>query len=277
MTETPTQAELGRQKALFESVERVVAEPLKFKAKLAIGADAYLTMKIGARLQSLWDVGGVAASGAGVAASSTVAGTFFASGGWLSALGIGAAATTPIGWVLGAAAASGAAYYGVSRVFAGYGNDRIVSVPKFINTPIDVLGSKLFDLIAPLAIKVARMDNDYDPRERGAIVSYFVDDFGLDVRYAEAALKIIEENTTDHSLNELVESLAEFKKANPDCNYQEMCRDLVGFLREVAEADGKIDEREEMAIEKVEQILTTEGKFSISDVTAYLPRFGSKS
>lgn len=277
MSEEPSQQEIKEQQALFDEVEEVVADPLRFKSRLGIGSDAYLTMRVGKRLQSLWDVGGFAVSGAGVAASSTVATTFFSAGGWLGALGLGAAATTPIGWVLGAAAASGAAYYGVSRVFTSYGSSRVDTIPKFINTPIDILGSKLVDLVAPLAIKLARIDGDYDARERQAIIDYFVKDWGISDDYARAAITTIEANTSDQSLNSLVAVLADFKKANPDCNYEVMCKDLVAFLRQVAEADNRLDEREEMTLEKVEQILLERGRFSFNDLLSMLPTLRGES
>ena len=85
----------------FDTVEQVVIDTLRFKRKLAIGEDAYASLRISKRLQQLWDVGGVAASGAGLAASPTIAGTFFASSGWMASIGLGASATTPIGWIIG--------------------------------------------------------------------------------------------------------------------------------------------------------------------------------
>ena len=51
-----------------------------------------------------------------------------------------------------------------------------------------------------------------------------------------------------------------------------MTRDLIEFLRGVMDADGKIDEREEFALEKIEEIFKQSGKtFS----TAALAKVGS--
>jgi uncharacterized tellurite resistance protein B-like protein len=254
------------QIAYFDAVEKVVADEVRFKIKLGIGSDAYTSMRYGKRLQELWDIGGVAATGAGVAASSTVAGTFFATGGWLSAIGLGAAAATPVAWILTAGAASGAAYFGVTRLFRGYGADRVDTIPKFINTPIDILGTTLFDLIAPLSVKIARIDNVYDTRERSVILSYFVSQWGFDTAYVEAALTTIEENTTDETLQDLVSTLADFTKQNPDCNYAHMCAGLIAFLTEIAEADHRLDEREEMAIERVASVLNSKGRITFQSL-----------
>lgn len=239
----------------FDSVDQVVTDPLRFKRKLAIGEDAYASLRLGKALSQLWDVGGVAATGGTIAASSTVAGTFFATGGWLSVIGLGATAVTPIGWVVGAALATGGAYYGVIRLFKSYHGSRVEVIPKFINTPIDLLGATLMDMIGGLSLKVAQMDGVITEPERAAIKEYFIDEWGLDRRYVTLALSVSEENLSNSSLKGLVVTFRDFARANPDCNFDAMCTELLAFLREVAVADGKLDEREEFAIEKVETLL----------------------
>jgi len=81
----------------FQGIDAIVAEPLKFKVKLAIGEDAYTSLRVKKAVVQVWDVAGVATTAAVVAKSSVVASTFFAPTGLLAAIGIGAA-VTPIGW-----------------------------------------------------------------------------------------------------------------------------------------------------------------------------------
>ena len=173
----------------FDAVTQVVADPLRFKRKLAIGEDAYASLRLGKTIAQLWDVGGVAATGGTVAASTTVAGTFFATGGWLSTFGLGAAAVTPLGWVIGAALATGGAYYGVTRLFRSYHGSRVEVIPKFINSPIDLLGASLMDMIGGLSLKLAKMDGEITQLERVAIRTYFIDDWGFDPQYAWSSSK----------------------------------------------------------------------------------------
>lgn len=45
----------------FDGVEQVVADSLRFRRKLGIGADAYTSLRVTKNHQQLWDVGGVAA------------------------------------------------------------------------------------------------------------------------------------------------------------------------------------------------------------------------
>lgn len=247
--------------ARFDAVERVIADPLRFKLRLGIGEDAYRSMKLAKKLQQLWDVGGVAASGAGVVASPAVAATFFAStasGGLLSMIGLGTAAATPVGWIVAAAVVSGGAYYGVTRLFRDYAGSRVHAIPRFINTPIDLLGANLFDLMGSLAVKVARIDGTLSESERDAITGHFITEWGFEPAYLESALGVLIAEADRQSLKEMARTLAAFQRANPDCNPAAMRGDLIAFLREVAAADGILDEREELAIEAADAILREE-------------------
>lgn len=254
----------------FDDVVEVVSDELRFKLKLGIGADAFTSLKYGKKVQELWDVSGFAATGAGLASSATVASTFFAKTGVLAAVGLGGAAATPLGWIVAAGAVSGAAYYGVTRILRGYSSNRVAEVPQFINTPIDILGANLVDLIAPLAVRIAKIDGDFDSREATVIQQYFVREWGINADYVDAALKVIDENTDDGTVKAIAKQVSAFVKANPDCNYSHITTDLLNFLNEIAQADHVLDEREELAIERVAAIFSKEGAFSLS---AWLPKF----
>ncbi len=198
-----------KQVHYFDDVPEVVSDELRFKFKLGIGADAFTSLKYGKKVQELWDVGGVAATGAGLASSSIVAGTFFTgTGGWLASIGLGTVtAVTPVGWVIAAGAVSGVAYFGVTRVLRGYSSSRVAEIPQFINTPIDILGANLVDLVAPLAIRIAKIDGHYDPREAMVIQQYFVREWGINGDYVEAALKVIDENADDGTVKAIARQL----------------------------------------------------------------------
>ena len=236
----------------FDGVSRVVAEPLKFKTKLDIGEDAFASLQAARLVGDLWQVGTAATAGGLAASSSAVAGTFFG-GGWLAALGIGAA-VTPVGWVVGAAVASGAACYGVLRLYRGYEGARVKKVPAFISAPIDVLGAALFDLMCSLAIRVAREAEEVDDAERAAIADYFIAEWGLDPTYVAAALPVIEQSAEGRSVEEIAEALATYKRDNPDCNFDTLRAELLAFLTEVAAADGVLHDAELAAISRTDRI-----------------------
>lgn len=250
----------------FADVRTVISEPLKFKSKLAIGEDAYGTLRLKNKVADFWDVIGGVGAGAAVANSSIVASTFFAPGGLFGLLGLGAA--TPVGWVVAAAVLSGGAVIGVRRFARNATDSRVAVIPKFVNTPIDVLAVSLFDLIAPLALKVAAVDGHITDDERKWIKCYFEYEWGYDAAFLDAGLKLIETTLDEVSIKEIAETLAEFSKTSQDCNYAAMTRDLVDFLKGVMEADGEIDEREEFAIQRIEEIFAEAGRiFSVKNVS----------
>lgn len=248
----------------FADVRAVIDDPIRFKLKLGIGEDAYTSLRLKKNLQNLWDLGGAASGGATFAGSQTIAAMFFSPAGWLARLGIGATATTPVGWIIAGAVVSAGAYYGVTRLTRSFAGPRTRTIPNFINTPIDLLATSLFDLLAALAVKIAYIDGEYHDLERAAILTHFVEEWGYSPEFLEAGLTVIEENADDMALNEIALALAELKRTNPDCNYGHMTSDLMEFLREIALADHREDERESLALEKVDQVLRNEGRFSIS-------------
>ncbi|MFY7865655.1 hypothetical protein [Roseateles sp.] len=238
----------------FAGVERVVAEPLRFKAKLAIGEDAYTSLRMVNRAREVWDVLGAAGAGAAIAKSSLVASTFFAPSGLMGALGIGAAAT-PVGWVAFAALASGGACYGIYRWMGYSKSSRVIEIPKFLNTPLDTLGLALFDLIAPLALKLARLDGPLGDTERSLLLAHLVDDWGLDRRFVDSAIQVLETQVAEAPLEALAKDLADLLHNNPDCNHKVMVEDLMAFLHQLLAIQGTLSLEKEQALEQVEQVL----------------------
>jgi len=237
----------------IQEVETVVRDPLRFKLKLDIGEQAYSSLRLKTYLLDSVDAANGAATGFVFAKSSLVASTFFAPSGFLGALGIGTA-VTPVGWAI----AAGVAGAGLSliigkRVIRG-SSGRVKQIPDFINTPMDVLATGLFDMMATLGVKLAQIDGKFVQEERDFITSYFVDEWGYDSLFVQQGLKLIEEHADQYSIKEISEQLARFKKANPDCNYRSMSREIITFINGVAEADGFLDEREEMAVERVDAV-----------------------
>ena len=272
---------------VLEGVERVVAEPLRFKAKLAIGEEAYTSLRLVNRMRELWDVLGAAGTGAAVAKSSLVATSFFAPSGLLGAIGIGTAAT-PIGWVAFAALASGGACYGLYRFLGNSKGSRVIEIPRFLNTPLDALGLALFDLIAPLALGLAKVDGQIDPEERELITLHLVEDWGLDAHFVKQALQVIEPGLNELNVEAMAQELAEFLHANPDCKHQVIATELSDFLREMLTSASALTPAEEQTLAKVSQLLHTvpngnlanwwaEAKATIAPVGSHLAESASKT
>ncbi|PXX89110.1 TerB family tellurite resistance protein [Marinobacter vulgaris] len=237
----------------MQDVRTVIRDPLRFKLKLDIGDQAFSSLRLKKYLLDSVDAANGAATGFVFAKSSLVASTFFAPTGFLGALGIGTAAT-PVGWAIGAGIAGAGLSLIIGKRFIRGSSEHVKQIPDFINTPMDVLATGLFDMIATLGVKLARIDGEFGPEERDFITSYFVEEWGYDPLFVQQGLTLIEEHSDRYSIKEISEQLARFKKANPDCNYRSMSQEILIFLNGIAEADGPLDEREEMAIERVEAI-----------------------
>jgi len=250
------------QQNWFEAIETIVSEPLNFKAKLAIGEEAYTSLKVKNAVIQVWDVAGVATTAAVVAKSSVVASTFFAPSGLLAAIGLGTA-VTPIGWVIAAGVATGGTWLGITRHLKKVSASKVTVVPNFINTPLDVLALGLFDLLAPLALKIANTEGRIDDAKRQLIHHYFVKEWGYGSDFVDEGFRYIESSLSKLSIEQLAQTIADFTNENPDCNFKQMSQEIVGFLRNIVAAEGKVNQADEKAIQNIESIFNAANKFSV--------------
>ena len=233
-----------------------LSHPLCFKKELHIGDDAYGTLRIVNRLQDLTQTFGAAGAGAAIASSPIVATTFFPAG-ILGALGL-ASATTPIGWVIGAGVLSGTAWGLITRQIRSVKEARTDEVPKWINTPLDELAVGLFELMGTLAVKLATIDDDRDQREHDRIMRYFTRSWGYHEQFVDLGIQMADEADTD--FRTVVTRLAEFTKANRDCNAPAVGKNVMHFLRDVASADHTITPGEKAALADAEDVLVKDLK-----------------
>lgn len=243
----------------FRDIDTIVSQPLNFKAKLAIGEEAYTALKVKNAVVQAWDVAGVATTAAVVAKSSVVASTFFAPSGFLAAIGLGTA-VTPIGWVIAAGVVTGGAWLGVTRHLKKATANKVTVVPNFINTPLDVLALGLFDLLAPLALKIAETDGDIDNSRRRKIKDYFTREWGYDPDFIDEGMRYVESRLDEVSVQSLAQTLAEFTRQNPDCNFALMSQELLGFLRDMVCVNGEIRQSDQAQIDRIESIFKSAGR-----------------
>jgi hypothetical protein len=241
----------SKKQEWFSEIESVIDDSMKFKAKLGIGEDTYKCLRLKNKLEDVWGPLATASTGVLVAKSSVVASTFFAPSGLLGLLGIGTA-VTPVGWVIAAAVVTGGTWIGVSRYFKKMEDQCVTVIPKFINTPLDVLALGLFDLIAPLALKVAKSDGHIDESEKKLIINNFVKEWGYNNQFVLKGIEYVEQKLDDFKLDEVAAEFCVFAKVNKDCKYGFMEEDLLVFLRDIVEANETRDPREEMVIENIQ-------------------------
>ena len=234
-------------------IDSPIVDERAFKVQLGIGEDTYLGNRLFDKFHEVSDIAGGAVVGGTIAGSSAVAGTFFSTGGILGLLGLGTAAT-PVGWVIAAAAVSGLGWAYGKRKLRSISSGAVEVVPVFINTPVDVLALALFELMAPLALKVAMADGEIHDEERGRIKEYFTKSWGYEPSLVELGIGFVEEDMSKFETKDLSRLLAEFAQENRDCNYTSMTNRIAEFLQELIEADGKIHEEEERALDEIRQI-----------------------
>lgn len=245
-------------------VEKVVRDEMRFKAKLAIGENAYAELRNANAVRKYWDLLGAVGGGAAIAKSSFVASTLFVPHGVLGLIGFGTA-VTPVGWVIAAAAVSGGAWFGIMHALGGATGSRVTVIPNCINTPLDIIGTKLFDLMMPLALKVAHADGHISDQERQCIRKYFVNEWGYDKTFVDVGMALIEPRLDQFKITGVADELIAYKKSNPDCNYAVMSKDLLDFLREVMETDGVVEEREDLVLKRVEGIFSEAARKSFGE------------
>jgi hypothetical protein len=243
--------------------EVIVRDPLRFKARLGIGDKAYKLLRAREQLRTFSEALGVGGAGAYIAGSTVVAGTFFAKKGMvvsaLSAVGLGAAAATPIGWVLAAGVVSGVAYMGVSRFFETSRDEHLVVVPKYINTPMDVIALALIELMLPVSLKIARASGEISDVGRAAILEFYCQEWGYSRAFIARLIEEYEKDLDKVSFARLAQSLSEYCAANDDCERDTIVDDLILHLREVIEAGGVIHEQELRQLEYLSSILVAPG------------------
>jgi len=241
------------------TIEQIIQEPLKFKAKLAIGENAYTSLKAANRLEDAWNVLSIGTISGTAASSTVIASSFFAPSGLLGILGIGAA-VTPIGWVVAAAALGGGLGYGLKHYIRKFKAQQTTTIPKFINTPLDILALGLFELLAPLCLKVSLIDGVMHDKEVTRIKSYFSDEWGFDAAFVTQTLSIYADNANQLDTNEIATALVDFTKKNPDCNYEEISREILIILEEIVQADGIVTKEESQAIDDVRKVFNHANK-----------------
>ena len=221
----------------YDEPEEIIAHDLIFKSRLGIGEEEYNYLKRKKNLADFVGAIGVGGAAVGVASSTTIATTFFPASGFLATLGLGAAAITPIGWVIGAGVLAGGVYLGARKLLEAGGNEKVF-IPKFINTPLDLIANELLGFMLPLSLRIAISDGRIIKSEIDAIVEHYAEDWGYSRAFVDRAIKETKSNIGSRSYESLSESLSEYCDENQDCNQKAIVAFLLEHLEEVADTGG---------------------------------------
>ena len=231
-------------KGVIAQPKGVIAHGMLFRARLGIGEEAYKFLKLPKNLSTFIHslLAGGAASGA--AASPVVAGALFPAtgiGSALAAIGIGAGAVTPIGWVIGAGLAAGGAYFGVRKFLSSKKPETVDVVPKYINTPLDLIGDELLHRLLPLGLKIASADGQITGEEVNAIVEHYEKDWGYSRDFVIYKIAGMKEHVESTPCEEFAQPLLDYCDMNKDCDRGTIVDSILEHLEEILEIDDKGD------------------------------------
>ena len=235
--------------------DTILANEERFLERLGIEGRASSFLKSADNMELVLTTAGAAYGGGLIASSSFVATTFFPSSGILAWIGLGAAATTPIGWVLAAGALTGGLYFGLRWTLDKVRDKSTVKRPKYINTPLDLIANQLFGLMFPLSVWIAKSDDgEVSEEEAESIVSFYIDEWGYDADFVAYAMERCASEVPGKTARELAKSFSDYCAANRDCNKKRITEFLVDHLREFAgtEGNGESRERKVQALRELE-------------------------
>ena len=240
-------------------VDQILRNPHAFKIKLAMGEDVFTTlssMKAAGNVSDLANIAGIALPGGTALAHWLSLAAATAPARWLALIGVGSAIAPPLMLVaisvLGTGLVSYGILYSVRRIAQDCKDKRIDVVPKFLNTPLDVLALSLFDLITPLILKAAKADGEFCENEREVVFEYLTQEWGYSEDFVQASIPVILTNIQETPLRKLLAPFSFYIAKNPDCNHSEITEDLMLTFPEIVSADGQITVEEQDFLDSVD-------------------------
>jgi uncharacterized protein (DUF697 family) len=236
--------------------ESIVQDPFKFKAKLKIGSDAFTVLS---KAENLHDSVNILT---GSATGAAIVGTAWLSGlGTLGTLGLSlGVVTTPVGWIAAAGLGGGGVVFVLKKMLKKAKKSSVDEVPKYINTPLDILAANLVNLMLPPMIYVSGIDGEHHDKERETIINYFLEEWGISHSFIQGKYNELVLSGGHFDLQAWSESIGQLSESK-DISYEELCEELITALEAVKDADGVHHDSEQDAIEAVRASLTREYTF----------------
>ena len=243
--------------AFFSEHEQgLVIDPDKFKTKLNIGFKAYSFLS---KAENLAEFSSALASG--------VTGSGLAIYSWYSSLGIlGKAGLLigvggpSVGWIAAAGVASASVAWGATWLGKSVKKKLVKEVPNYINTPLDVLGASILDLIGVALVLVAKSDSEFSRSEQKAICEYFQYEWGMNPSIVDAEINTLKEMDVDELESQFRATLSLLHDSK-DISNKSLTTELLEITSRIALTDGIFDQREQDVISKLEAFLVPAGRF----------------
>ncbi len=234
----------------------IIDSPLQFKAKLNIGEEAYAYLS---KADNFMDFSIKIAAGLGGSSLFTVA--------WLASLGPVAQLalsvgfiSTPVGWIAGAGALSMVLAYGLMKAKGKSKDATTITIPKHLNTPLDLLGQTVLSLILPVTVKMALADGHFCENERKVLRDYLAHEWGFNRYFIDKAITEQESLIADFDYDHYRQLLIASTCADKEMKFDVIKVELLTILTEVMKADEHISPEEEKELEKLSIIINEQGE-----------------
>ena len=226
-----------------EEPAQVIADSKQFRLKLGIGMDAYKT------LSKVCDIAPLLSGGA-IGTSAGLVG-LQGSAGLLGFIGLG---STPVGWVALAGVVGASAFYGGSQLLKKAKQGAVEEIPKYINSPVDVIASSILFFIAPIVFKLAKLDGRISDEEKAFIHEYFVDEWGFDKTYINAQLAALIEASDTVNFDEICLKIDELVKTG-DVNKNQLITHVVELSEKLCQIDQSEHDETQLQIDALKKAL----------------------
>ena len=223
--------------------DSILCNDLVFKTKLGISSDTYDYLKKAENLKDFAEtlLGAIAGGGGAVVWwwSSAPVLTKFA-----LALGF---TSVPLALPIFAAIVGGGTVYLGKRLMKKVKGDLVEEIPKFIKAPIDLLALSILELLFPIVVRIILIDGEVHPKEREKVIHNLVYKWGYCSDIVESYLdKYLGGKSflDNFSYDKLSKSIDVIVSKDKGIHKESLIQIILKEVKEIIEADGRIDARE---------------------------------
>lgn len=224
----------------------IIDNTLQFKYKLDIGDEAYQYLT---KADNFLDYSKSLVTGIG--GGSIVGIAWFATLGPIAKFALLFGMTsTPVGWIAGAGALSSVLAYVLIKKNKDLKEKTTITIPRHLNTPLDLLAQSVIALIMPAAVRMALADGCLCVKERDAIINYFSREWGLNRDFVATAVIEQESLIADFSYDEYRQLMLATTVTDNEIKYDVIKHEMTCVLTEIINANELVspDEQHEFEI-----------------------------
>jgi len=183
---------------------------------------------------------------------------------WLGALGLWgkvlfalSLSSTPIGWIIGGAGLGAVLGLGMSHIGKKINRKirkkTMIEIPKYINTPLDMIAFSWLSLVIAVAIKLGYADGKFSDEERKKLRDILIHKYGYDENFVNSAIIQTESRINEFSFSELKSNFNKIlKMLDKDKEaIQTVKKNLLNLMQDIIMADNIITDGEKAMLRQL--------------------------